>query len=261
MAVWLVIGGPLGLPACVVEDAVKRGHKVIALKVGGRGDALSSNEQVLRLSVAASDEGGVDEAWNTACAWEGIPDVVIFAHSVAVLGAAEEISEADLRSMLTANVVCLHAVLRASLASFRRRRRGRYIVVGAARQLDSAASPATYDATMLAAEGLAEAVAAEAWDFGIRMTIVEPVGFSTHQLAGEDVRLASGLVSEYEQSTAAVRTSPPAEPQTECQQAAAQIASLAENPRAPMRTQIARDGVRPMQRRTSFLRRRGRAEA
>jgi len=93
----------------------------------------------------------------------------------------EETDDDTWRAMMTANLDTVHATLRAILPSMVARKRGSVVVVGsrAAEQPETSARAAAYAASKAAVVALAQAVAAEVLDEGVRINAVLPSTIDT----------------------------------------------------------------------------------
>jgi NAD(P)-dependent dehydrogenase (short-subunit alcohol dehydrogenase family) len=98
---------------------------------------------------------------------------------IAIGGAFEEQSEADVREQFETNVFGLMAVTRAVLPAMRAARRGRIINVSSISGRVGLPLVSTYAATKHAVEGLSESLRWELEGFGIDVCLVEPGTFKT----------------------------------------------------------------------------------
>ncbi len=98
---------------------------------------------------------------------------------LAIGGAFEEQSEADVREQFETNVFGLMAVTRAVLPTMRAAKRGRIINVSSISGRVGLPLVSTYAATKHAVEGLSESLRWELEGFGIDVCLVEPGTFKT----------------------------------------------------------------------------------
>jgi NAD(P)-dependent dehydrogenase (short-subunit alcohol dehydrogenase family) len=98
---------------------------------------------------------------------------------IAIGGAFEEQSEADVREQFETNVFGLMAVTRAVLPTMRAAKRGRIINVSSVSGRVGLPLVSTYAATKHAVEGLSESLRWELEGFGIEVCLVEPGTFKT----------------------------------------------------------------------------------
>jgi NAD(P)-dependent dehydrogenase (short-subunit alcohol dehydrogenase family) len=109
----------------------------------------------------------------------GRVDVLVNNAAYGLLGAFEELSEADFRHNFETNVFGAMAVARAVLPIMRRQRFGRIVQMSSVNGVVSGPGGTAYAGTKFALEGMSEALAAEVAHLGIRVTIVEPGPFRT----------------------------------------------------------------------------------
>ena len=95
------------------------------------------------------------------------------------VGAAEETTDAELRSLFDVQVFGPAALIRAVLPHMRGRRSGTIVQMSSMGGQMSFAGFAAYSATKFALEGMSEALADEVRPLGIRVLIVEPGAFRT----------------------------------------------------------------------------------
>ena len=98
---------------------------------------------------------------------------------IAIGGAFEEQSEADVREQFETNVFGLMAVTRAVLPTMRAAKRGRIVNVSSISGRVGLPLVSTYAATKHAVEGLSESLRWELEGFGIDVCLVEPGTFKT----------------------------------------------------------------------------------
>ncbi len=98
---------------------------------------------------------------------------------IAIGGAFEEQSEADVREQFETNVFGLMAVTRAVLPTMRAAKRGRIVNVSSLSGRVGLPLVSTYAATKHAVEGLSESLRWELEGFGIDVCLVEPGTFKT----------------------------------------------------------------------------------
>ncbi len=178
--VTVVTGASGALGSALVAHLLAAGHSVIAVEraKSGRSGFVREGSQLVRLqaNVESAEElasalspveaelGPTTGAVLTAGSWRGGHDFV-----------EPEASE-DFRAMLDANLTSASVALRALLPGLRARRYGSVVLLGsrsAARPYDAAGS-AAYAASKAALTALAQAIAAEVLDHGVRVNVVLP---------------------------------------------------------------------------------------
>jgi NAD(P)-dependent dehydrogenase (short-subunit alcohol dehydrogenase family) len=119
-------------------------------------------------------------------------DVLVNNAGYGLLGAFEELSEAQIRQQLEVNLLGAMNVTRAVLPSLRAQGSGHLVQISSLAGLVGFAGNSAYSASMFALEGWSEALSRELGPFGINVTIVEPGGFRT-QWAGCSLAKAAPL--------------------------------------------------------------------
>jgi NAD(P)-dependent dehydrogenase (short-subunit alcohol dehydrogenase family) len=101
-------------------------------------------------------------------------DVVVNNAGGAVIGALEEVSEADIQQQIALNLLAPVYVTRAFLGALRAKKRGTFIHVSSVGGRAAFPGGSLYHAAKFGLEGFAEAVSQEVAEFGIKTIIIEP---------------------------------------------------------------------------------------
>jgi NADP-dependent 3-hydroxy acid dehydrogenase YdfG len=109
----------------------------------------------------------------------GSLDVVINNAGYGVFGAVEEASEQETKDVFNANVFGTLWITQAALPIFREQKHGHIIQLSSVLGVWSLPTLGIYNATKFAVEGFSEALATEVAGFGIKVTLVEPNGYTT----------------------------------------------------------------------------------
>ena len=112
-----------------------------------------------------------------------------------LLGAIEEPSTEQIRAQCDTNVFGAVDVMRAVLPQMRRQKSGHVLNMSSVAGFIASGSAGYYAATKFALEALSEALAQEAADHGIRVTIVEPGPFRT-DFAGRSLQGPEGQMPD-----------------------------------------------------------------
>lgn len=197
--VWLITGAATGLGLAIAEDALARGHKVVATARGTDRlqDLASSNSQNLlacQLDVTSRQE--IDAAVASAIERFGRIDVLVNNAAAGLLGAIEESSSQDIRDLFDCNVFGPWELIRAVLPHMRCQRSGTIVNVSSFAALCAFTGLGAYSATKFALEGMSEALASEIAPWGIRVVIAQPGGLNT-DFASHSIRFAEAM-DEYE---------------------------------------------------------------
>jgi NAD(P)-dependent dehydrogenase (short-subunit alcohol dehydrogenase family) len=184
---WFITGTSSGFGLQMTRILLERGDRVVATV--RKADAL--NELAERfpqhLNVAVLDVTHVDEVRrvvDAAFASVGRIDVVVNNAGYGLFGAAEEVTDEQIRHQIDTNLLGSIHVIRAALPHLRRQGGGRVIQVSSEGGQSTYPVFSVYHATKWGIEGFVEAVAQEVAPFGIEFTIAEPGASQTNFAAG-----------------------------------------------------------------------------
>ena len=131
-------------------------------------------------------------------------DVVVNNAGRAIVGAAEEVTDAQLRDLMDLHLFGPAALVRAVLPVMRAQGSGTIVQMSSQGGRTSFPGVSTYSASKFALEGWSEALAGEVAPFGIRVMLVEPSRFRTAFNAA-DVLDFTEVSPTYQEILAAVR--------------------------------------------------------
>jgi NAD(P)-dependent dehydrogenase (short-subunit alcohol dehydrogenase family) len=157
--------------------------------------------KTVALDVTRADT--IDSARAAALDWRGGVDVLVNNAGYGLVGAAEEVSDAQALAAFDANLFGAHRMVRAFLPSMRERGSGRIVNVSSMLGHVGAAGFGFYAAVKFAVEGFSESLAKEVAPFGIGVTIVAPGPFRT-AFRGKGLQMADPQ-PPYDESLAAFR--------------------------------------------------------
>jgi NAD(P)-dependent dehydrogenase (short-subunit alcohol dehydrogenase family) len=177
----------------LVERALARGDRVIATlrKAGALDDLAARHGDTLQtLRVDLTDVDGLREAVDQAFANAGHIDVVVSNAGYGLVGAAEELTDAQIARQLATNLTGSIQLIRAVLPHLRRQGGGRIVQVSSEGGQVTYPAFSLYHATKWGIEGFVEAVAQEVAGFGIDFILAEPGPTDTRFGAGIDMAQA-----------------------------------------------------------------------
>jgi len=180
--VWLVTGASSGLGRAIVEAALAAGDVVVgaARRTEALDDLVAAHpDQLEALRLDVTDTGAAEAAVRDVVARHGRIDVLVNNAGRTHVGAFEETTEQELRDLFDLHVFGPAALTRAALPYMRERRSGAVVQMSSMGGQMSFAGFSAYSGTKFALEGLSEALADEAAEFGIKVLIVEPGAFRT----------------------------------------------------------------------------------
>jgi NAD(P)-dependent dehydrogenase (short-subunit alcohol dehydrogenase family) len=217
--VWFITGTSRGFGREWAMAALERGDWVAATArdlstlddlVTKYGDAL------LPLALDVTDRAADFAAVATAHDHFGRLDVVVNNAGYGQFGMIEELSEADARDQIETNLFGALWVTQAALPLLRAQGGGHILQVSSIGGISAFPNIGAYHASKWALEGFSQALAQEVADFGIKVTVIEPGGFST-DWAGPSSRHAKANpayddLRERAQQRRAERTAKPGDP-------------------------------------------------
>jgi NAD(P)-dependent dehydrogenase (short-subunit alcohol dehydrogenase family) len=177
MKTWLITGASSGLGRIMAEKLLRRGDRVIG--TARRTQALSDlsaahGEQLHIAALDVTDTAAIRATVNEAFERFGRIDVVVSNAGYGVLGAAEELTDAQIDRQLATNLTGSIQVIRASLPHLRAQGGGRIVQVSSEGGQIAYPGFSLYHASKWGIEGFIESVAREVAPFGIDFVIAEP---------------------------------------------------------------------------------------
>ncbi len=159
---------------------------------------LTRSERVLGVELDATRDETITRAVDTAVEHFGSIDVLVNNAGRGLLGALEEISDAEVRSLFGLNVFGLINVTRAVLPVMRAAGHGKIVNIGSRSGFESEPGVSMYSASKFAVAGISEALAAEMEPFGIQSMVVEPGVFRTDFLDDSSVSKTAHRIPAYD---------------------------------------------------------------
>jgi NAD(P)-dependent dehydrogenase (short-subunit alcohol dehydrogenase family) len=185
--VWLVTGANSGFGRAITEAAVAAGDVVVAAarRTSTLDDLVAAHpDQVETVQLDVTDTPGIQSTVQDVVVRHGRIDVLVNNAGRGHVGAAEETSDAELRSLFDVHVFGPAALVRAVLPHMRERRSGAIVQLSSMGGQMSFAGVSAYSATKFALEGFSEALATEVGPLGIKVLVVEPGSFRTGLMGG-----------------------------------------------------------------------------
>ncbi|MFK4105126.1 SDR family NAD(P)-dependent oxidoreductase [Streptomyces sp. NPDC019531] len=206
MATWFVTGASRGIGAEITRAALAEGNKVVvAVRNPERiPDDLKNSENVFAVALDVTDNNGIPQAVDAAVARFGGIDVLVNNAGRGLLGALEEVTDAEARSLFDLNVFGLINVTRAVLPVMRKQGSGKLVHIGSRSGFEGEPGVSMYAASKFAVAGISEALSAEMAPFGIQSMVVEPGVFRTDFLDTSSLSVAANRISDYDDTPAHV---------------------------------------------------------
>jgi NAD(P)-dependent dehydrogenase (short-subunit alcohol dehydrogenase family) len=193
--VWFITGASSGLGRVLAERVLAAGDRVVATarNVAALDDLAGPRpDDVIRLPLDVTDPTQVRDTVAEAIDRAGAIDVLVNNAGHGLLGALEELSDAQISRIIGTNLLGVLSVTRAVLPHMRARRSGHVVQMSSVGGVVANPGHALYATTKFALEGMSEALAGEVKPLGIRVTIVEPGPFRT-DFAGRSMEFAEQI--------------------------------------------------------------------
>ncbi|MDV6167450.1 SDR family NAD(P)-dependent oxidoreductase [Flavobacterium sp. DG1-102-2] len=198
--VWFVTGASKGLGLSLVKRLLNEGYKVVATSrsLGDLENAVGNHTNFLPLVVDILNEQSVAEAVNKTVGKFGSLDVVVNNAGYGLVGAIEELTDAESRQNFDVNVFGSLNVIRQALPQLRKQRSGHiFNIASIGGFTGNFPGFGIYRATKFAVHGFTESLAAEVAEFGIRATVVSPGYFRTNFLEGSSLAVPKNAIEDY----------------------------------------------------------------
>ncbi|MET7568807.1 SDR family NAD(P)-dependent oxidoreductase [Streptomyces sp. NPDC005492] len=206
MATWFVTGASRGIGAEITRAALAEGNNVVmAVRNPDRiPEDLKNSENVFAVALDVTDNDGIPRAIDAAVDRFGGIDVLVNNAGRGLLGALEEVTDAEARSLFDLNVFGLINVTRAVLPVMRKQGSGKLVHIGSRSGFEGEPGVSLYAASKFAVAGVSEALSAEMAPFGIQSMVVEPGVFRTDFLDNSSLSVAANRISDYDDTPAHV---------------------------------------------------------
>jgi NAD(P)-dependent dehydrogenase (short-subunit alcohol dehydrogenase family) len=180
--VWFITGTSKGFGRVWAAAALERGDRVAATArdtdsladlVARHGDAI------LPIRLDVTDKKAVDAAVQRAHDRFGRLDVVVNNAGYGLFGTIEEVTEEQARAQVETNLFGALWVTKAALPYLREQGSGHIIQVSSIGGVQAFPTLGLYHASKWGLEAFSQSLAAEVAEFGVKVTIVEPTGYTT----------------------------------------------------------------------------------
>ncbi|MEV6636318.1 SDR family oxidoreductase [Actinoplanes sp. NPDC051470] len=193
---WLITGCSSGLGRALAERLAAEGEQVLATARDAASLAALTDLGLLTASLDVRDDAQCAEAVALATDRLGGLDVLVNNAGYGQFGAVEEVGDDQLAEQFDTNVYGPWRLLRHALPVWRAQGGGHAIFSSSVSGTVAFPGLSAYTASKFALEGLAEALAAEAGQFGVKVTILQLGGFATAY--GSNLRLPRNPITAYQ---------------------------------------------------------------
>jgi NAD(P)-dependent dehydrogenase (short-subunit alcohol dehydrogenase family) len=180
--VWFITGTSKGFGHIWAEAALERGDKVAPTARNTnslKGLVERHGDNILPLELDVTDKAAVDAAVSRAHDHFGRLDVVVNNAGYGLFGTIEEITEEQARAQIETNLFGALWVTKAALPYLRSQGSGHIIQVSSIGGVHAFPTLGLYHASKWGLEGFTQALSAEVKGLGIKVTLVEPTGYTT----------------------------------------------------------------------------------
>jgi len=196
---WMITGAGRGLGRAVAEAALEAGHTVVAT-VRGEHD-LPDHDRLTVITLDVRDRSAAHDAVHLVVEKLGRVDVLVNNAGYGLIGAVEEASEDDVRTIMDTNLLGPLWLSQAVVPIMREQGGGHIVQISTVGAVGTMPLLGLYNSTKWGLEGFSEAMAAEVERFGIRVSLIEPGALDT-AWAGPSMRFSSPSQAYDEQRTA-----------------------------------------------------------
>ncbi|HEY0447834.1 SDR family oxidoreductase [Actinophytocola sp.] len=179
---WFITGSSRGFGREWTIAALDRGDRVTATArdLASLDDLVAKyGDAILPIQLDVTDRAAGFAAVKQAREHFGRLDVVVNNAGYGQFGMVEEISEEEIRAQLETNLLGALWVTQAALPYLRGQGSGHILQVSSIGGISAFLNTGAYHASKWALEGLSQSLAQEVAGFGIKVTLIEPGGYST----------------------------------------------------------------------------------
>jgi NAD(P)-dependent dehydrogenase (short-subunit alcohol dehydrogenase family) len=205
---WLITGTSTGFGRALAEEVLARGDRVVGTL--RKADQAAAFEALAPGRARAclldlTDRDRVRPAIAEAIAAAAGVDVVVNNAGYGLAGAAEEVSDGELRHQMETNFLGLVAVTQAALPVLRRQGHGHIVNIASLAGLMGIGGFPLYCASKFAVVGFSESLAQEVAPLGLKVTVVEPGTFRTNWSSDTAITRAEKVIDAYAETAGALR--------------------------------------------------------
>lgn len=199
--VWFVTGASKGLGLSLVKRLLKEGYRVAATSrnIGDLEKVIGpADTQFLPLGMNLLDEADVAKAVLKTTGYFGTIDVLVNNAGYGLIGALEELSDAESRKNFDVNVFGTLNVIRQVMPQMRKQQSGHIFNLSSIGGFNGLFPGfGIYCASKFAVEGLSESLTEEVKPFGIKVTVVSPGYFRTNFLNSTSLSVSANRINDY----------------------------------------------------------------
>ncbi len=206
--IWLITGISSGLGKALAEFVIKKGDFVIGT-FRHQSQVVEfnkkNNKSAKAILLDITDEKSVENNVGEIISKYGKIDVLVNNAGMGFVGAIEETSMKEVRSVFEPNFFGTLKMTQTVLPFMRKEKKGHIIQISSHGGIKAFAGFGIYNASKFALEGFSEAMAQEVAPLGIKVSIVEPGPFRTN-FAGNGLGEAENVIHDYSETAGVFRT-------------------------------------------------------
>lgn len=188
---WIITGASRGLGRVWAQAALARGDSVVlgVRDVSAVSDLVDAYpETALAAPMDVTDSDAVAAAVSRAAAFLPAVDIVVNNAGYGLFGMVEEVTEEQARAQIETNLFGALWVTQAVLPIMREQGSGRILQVSSIGGVQAFPGLGLYHASKWALEAFSQSLSREVADMGIKVTLIEPTGYSTDWAFSSAVR-------------------------------------------------------------------------
>jgi NAD(P)-dependent dehydrogenase (short-subunit alcohol dehydrogenase family) len=192
---WFITGTSRGFGREWAIAALERGDRVAGTaRDPSTLDDLKDKygDALLSMALDVTERSAVFDTVGQAHDYLGRLDIVVNNAGYGQFGMVEELREEEARAQIETNLFGALWVVQAALPYLREQGSGHFLQVSSIGGISAFPGIGMYHASKWGLEGISQSLAAEVKDFGIKVTLIEPGGFST-DWGGASARHADAL--------------------------------------------------------------------
>ena len=206
--IWLITGISSGLGKSLAEAVIETGDFVIGTfrkqsQVNNFNKKYIKNARAILLDV--TDEQSIEHSIPKIILEYGRIDILVNNAGVGFIGAVEEASLEEVRSVFEPNFFGALKLTQTILPFMRKEKQGHIVQISSHAGIKAFAGFGIYNASKFALEGFSEALAQEVASLGIKVSIIEPGPFRT-KFAASGLGEAKNIITDYSETAGAFRT-------------------------------------------------------
>jgi NAD(P)-dependent dehydrogenase (short-subunit alcohol dehydrogenase family) len=142
--------------------------------------AQSKNLPIKVIELDVDDDKSVEKAMQEITINENRIDILVNNAGFGLIGAAEDLSSEEIYNQFNTNVFGVFRTIRNVLPLMRNQREGMIVNISSVNGFAATPYSSAYIASKFAIEGLTRSLRLELWNFGIKVTAVEPGAINTN---------------------------------------------------------------------------------